>query len=387
MTCHATKLQQPAAGLADNPLPPLAVTAVAHALFLLLALAHNDYDPSVFIAAGDRVCNRHDLPANVRLMHDSEGYDGEFYYRIALHPATAREYEYGVKLDAPVHRHERILYPLLVWLLSFGDASRVPWTMVAVNYAALCWLSVAGAGYARRTGRHAMWGAAFAFYPGLLLSLARDLTEVLSTTFVVEAMLAIRSGSRWRASALLSCAILTRETCVVLVVAALAAMLVSRPRQNDGNWPIICLPPLMAYVIWQLAIRWWWSSAPHLTGSRALTVPFYGYLSALAESLADPAGAEKYAELIYLGLSGAVAANVLKKTRARLWEKAPLVAYLALAACLNNVFWEDDWGFLRIHCDAYVLGLIILLQSNSRLAQAATALSFALWLHLFCTRF
>lgn len=56
------------------------------------------------------------------------GYDGQFFYYIALDARHAASYT-----DDPVYRYRRIGYPVTAWLLAFGQAAWIPYTLILVN--------------------------------------------------------------------------------------------------------------------------------------------------------------------------------------------------------------------------------------------------------------
>ncbi len=82
------------------------------------------------------------------------GYDGQFFYRLALNPLNFHHTAYGITMDRP-YRFMRIGYPALTWLVSAGQHSLVPVMLVVVNIAAIGALGYLGARFAarRRTAR------------------------------------------------------------------------------------------------------------------------------------------------------------------------------------------------------------------------------------------
>src|SRR5437016_499901 len=61
--------------------------------------------------------------------HAAPGYDGQFYYQIARDPLQAAQY-----LDQPAYRYQRIVYALLVAVLSVGQVSLIPYMLLLVNF-------------------------------------------------------------------------------------------------------------------------------------------------------------------------------------------------------------------------------------------------------------
>ena len=195
----------------DHPGLPLLITAILYSAFILLRLSYFSFDPSIFITAGDKYVNPDFLSHKIIVHEKSDGYDGQFYYRLALDPFPSKAEDFGVRIDTPPYRHQRILYPFLVWLASFGNAEWVPFLMIAVNFAALCSIGWLGGVYSQTVNRHAMWGLSFSLYPGFLLSLARDLTEIVGICLLLAGLLLIRKGRQLLAAVFLAMALLAKK--------------------------------------------------------------------------------------------------------------------------------------------------------------------------------
>ncbi|MBK8421853.1 hypothetical protein [Candidatus Villigracilis saccharophilus] len=157
----------------DFPVITVVIVAVAYAIFLIARLSVHQYDFSVFVVAGDVFTNANTAPSGLKILQNSEGYDGQFYYRMALTPFTEKEIDFGIRLDYPAYRQARIVYPLLARLFSLGQAVYVPFALVFVNYIALCLMAWLGARFAKMVHLHVAWGLAFVLYPAFLFTLSR----------------------------------------------------------------------------------------------------------------------------------------------------------------------------------------------------------------------
>ena len=166
---------------------PIGAVALAYALYIALRLAAHDYDPSYFVQAGDRLANRSAAPPNLHVLSNSLGYDGQAYYRLALHPLTVEVTAYGVTLDRPGYRQQRILYPAMVWVASLGRPALVPAMLIAINYLGLCLMAWIGVVYARLLRQPAALGILFPLWPGFLYTLGLDLTEIIAGTCLLGA--------------------------------------------------------------------------------------------------------------------------------------------------------------------------------------------------------
>ncbi len=79
------------------------------------------------------------------------GYDGQFFYRLALNPVNFSRTAYGITMDRP-YRYMRIGYPALTWLVSAGQHFLVPVMLVAVNIAAIGAIGYLGGLFAIQAG-------------------------------------------------------------------------------------------------------------------------------------------------------------------------------------------------------------------------------------------
>src|SRR5208282_2101510 len=116
------------------------VTGLFYGLIIAARFATYGFDAAGFVDAGVNFCDVKQMPVPLGLF-SKNGYDGQFYYRLALDPFTKQQTAFGITLDIPPYRQQRILYPMLVHALALGRAQWVPWALIAVNYLAICALS------------------------------------------------------------------------------------------------------------------------------------------------------------------------------------------------------------------------------------------------------
>ncbi len=207
---------------------------------------------SRFILVGRHFATPSQLPHGMPVAK-TYGYDGQFFYRLALNPLNFHHTAYGITMDRP-YRYMRIGYPALTWLVSLGQHFLVPVMLVAVNIAAIGALGYLGALFAVEGGRHALAGLLMPGYFGLITSLSRDTAEPLAAVLLLAGLLAVRGRRPVLAAALLAYGALTRET-VMVAVAAIAIMRVigmlrgrTRPGREDLAWAV----PAVAFAAWQV---------------------------------------------------------------------------------------------------------------------------------------
>src|SRR5205807_7033853 len=88
-----------------------------------------------------------------------DGYDGQFYFAIAQAPFQRHD----TGIDFAPMRQSRILFPVLSWALTGGDANRLLWAMPLVNLLAIGGLAALGVALALRYEMNAWWGLLLPF--------------------------------------------------------------------------------------------------------------------------------------------------------------------------------------------------------------------------------
>ena len=150
------------------------------------------------------------------------GYDGQFFYRLAINPADFAHTAYDITVDQP-YRVMRIGYPVITWLVSAGQRALVPgcWSRGSTSPAigALAWLGGHLAGQGGRDGGCS--ARSLPGYFGLVTGVEPDTAELVAAAFMVawiRSLLCVPAVPAWR-WALLAFAVLTRETAMVAVAA------------------------------------------------------------------------------------------------------------------------------------------------------------------------
>jgi uncharacterized membrane protein YeiH len=370
----------------DTPLLTLLLTAIVASAFTFGLLRRGGFDPSSFVTAGDKFCDAAQVPHGLSVLKNSDGFDGQFYYRLALDPFTSKLTEHGITLDAPPVRQQRILYPLLARALSLGDARLVPAALILVNVCALCWLGWLGGVFAQTLNRHALWGILLPFYPGSLLTLARDLVELLEVSLLLGSLLLLRRGRHVAATVVLVLAVLAKETAVIVAASALLLYIFDRLRRRTPRvkWYYFAAP-LSAFVIWQLILFHNWGEFPLLAGRINLATPLTGFFGFLRDAVAfqTPLQRRSFPELIFLVCFAACVLYCIRSTAATRGERVSWLLYTILALTLSRAIWVEDWTYLRALTEFSVIGTLILLGSDSKIRIPVFSGSLLFWLFLF----
>lgn len=340
--------------------------------FTLALLAGSDSGLSGFVVAGDRFADPRAVPENLAVAADSAGYDGQFYYRLALNPFTRDRGEFGIRFDYPVYRHQRILYPFLAWLLAAGRPAAIPFTLVAVNWIAMGMIGWASAKIAQLFGQHALWSAAVWLFPGFLLSLARDCVEIVEIAcLAVGVILLVQRKLGWAAVAF-SAAALAKESAILVAAGLAAGFFLSEREPSRWRYLHIVFWPLAVHATFKLALFWWWS-APFSLGTGVLTAPFAGLA-------ARPWRGFEAFELLLLALMVLPAIfglmrNPLSRRFALAW-----VPSLALLVSLDQRVWIEDWSFLRAAAEYWTLAAVIAMGTRGWPQIAAALIASTGWL-------
>ncbi len=385
-----------------------AMAAYFAACLPLLALRH--FDPSVFVIAGTRYVTVADTHPRLYAKPNSNGYDGQFYYRLARSPFSTAPRVDGIAFDHPAKRTQRILYPLLVWLASAGQPALTAWAMLAVNLAGLGAIAWLAASLATRLNLPAAVPLAIVAWPGLVVTLLHDTTEIVSTALLLAALSAWFARRPALFAALACCAVLTRETTLAAWLGLLAVTAVTAARTRGERpalpWLLACAAPILVFVAWRQTLVLALHEAPQAQAvAHDLGWPFAGALTMLHDCLT---GARKWAntpfkdgvERGYILISALplLAFCVLAAAALRpAWRKAgaamPLAAAWCVTAALMSLLsatgpWVDPAAYLRAFTECFVLGCLLLgaagrpgqsrLVAGVSLAQAGLAWMFCL---------
>jgi hypothetical protein len=355
-------------GLGNPLLPGLIAAAAALVLVAARWSTWARHNIANFILVGRYYAHPAQLPPGIPV-HPTYGYDGQFYYRLALNPANLAQTAYGIRVDHG-YRFMRIGYPVVTWLLSFGQHGLVPVMLVAVNVAAVGALAYFGGVVARQGGRHVLWGLLMAAYFGLVTSVSRDTAEPLAAALLLAGLVALRARRPWTAALLLACGALTRETVMVAVAAIGVVRIVTllRTRRRPGRDDLPWVLPSVVFAAWQLVIFAATGSIAVIgDSSRNAGVPFSAPLHALAANLRQvntqwPGQYDLWLlEFFGLVLACIAATAVLRASRAASWEKLALYLYVIEICVVTPSTWSSLDSDLRSFIEVYLLAVVILL--------------------------
>jgi hypothetical protein len=329
---------------------------------------------SVFVHPGATA----DLPVHT----GTNGYDGQFYYRLALNPLTHQATAFHITLDNPPYRQQRIGLPATAWFVREVFRAPTSLALVLVNVLALVLVGWTGAVWARQYGRSTWWGVALAASPALVMALARDLTEPLATATLLVGLLSWTRRRWWLASLAFTVAALCRET-VLTVVLGMGVWCLARllrggqVRRSTALAQIVALcVPAAVEVAWQLHVREvWGGKLPTLSGNnqagfsvlRPARSFFFNVrdIGLSHQGILD--GIWLVERFLLLALLIVVASGLLRSAappELRLgWVFAALLAL--------TVAWNQDVEFVRAANESIIVGQLLLLARRGPVARVA----------------
>jgi len=304
-----------------------------------------------------------------KYVHPQPGYDGQFYFRLALDPFTDKKEDFGIKLDSPLLRQQRILLPFFTWLIARGDPAITPPVMMAINLAAVAGCAFVSSLLLSGLGISAWYGLLFALYPGFAISVGRFLTEPLTLFMIFLSLLMLVHRKNLAASILLSLAVFSRETATLVVAAGFFTWLTGKTLRNsikDNFSPHVSfwLCPTLAFVLWQLWLYHNWSSLlfDNATSS-TLGPPFFGFFRAIGENITSL----NLETGFYLIMASAVVTYQVFLSYGIRIRHVPLllliswICYVLLAGFAGRAIWSNSTSFLRVFAELNMLGLLVYL--------------------------
>lgn len=332
-------------------------------------LRDHGWDISRFVLAGDQFAAPEVVPACLHVDRGSAGYDGQFYYRLGIAPFSFETRAHGIEFDYPVYRQQRILYPLLAFVLAAGQPCAVLWSLALINVIAIA--AIAAVAIMLLGDRGTWWSAvSVALWPGFIYSLARDLTEPLAMLLATLAIHMLVKRRFVPAALLLTAAGLARETSLLIPLSFLG--LESFRSLSERRWPRhlwVGLIPIAAHVGWKLFLFAAWS-LPVNFGAAIFAVPFSAPFRLLREALShqDTVTAVEVLGLLVLGV---VAALALRRSDADPLIRICWLAYAAMLWSLDPGIWIEDVAFMRAATEFGVVSLLLMASSVRAYRMAA----------------
>ena len=323
------------------------------------------YRVSGFICQGDKFIPPEGLERGLVVYRHCPGYDGQFFYYIALNPfGDLEDYEY---IGNPAWRYQRIGYPLLAWLFSFGNKSAVPYSLLMINLLSIIFSTYLISILLKEQKLDPRYAVLYALSGTLVYPLLRDLAEITSAAFLISGFFFFARRRFVTSGLLLGYAMLCREVIFAVVpVMILDWLVLSREKKA---W----LAPLLAFF---MMFGWHLYVAVHLDAGRypfgmALGLPGVALVNHLEQIflLRDHVNiSEKVVlvttVLIILTSMGMAAKDFVRSKNAL---SICLFGFSLLPLVLGAPQWAEPWGYARMLVPSLVLLFLCFAHSRRKM--------------------
>jgi hypothetical protein len=341
--------------------------------FILFRLFMAGGNFSYFSVFGKNYTNANLTPFNAYVI-EGDGYDGQFFTRYAINPFAFEKTAYGITVDEPLYRNQRVFYPMVVWLLSMGNAKAIPFTMVLVNALAFLFLII---GFKKiivhyHANPNLILLPFFVF--GLYMSLARNLSEIVELCLFTWLFFSVIKRKLAITIALATCAIFTRETSIISVGPILLGSAIYHLNNKKYLQVLIHGLPIVLYALWRLYLQQTITASSAAVGYQHIGLPFVGMWQGLMANINFTTNTLVMASAFFVAYwvwqiwLVIITIQALIKTSSTLETKALALAFLLwliLAIVFNFTVWADDWGFVRVFA-IWNLGSMLLLATKNR---------------------
>ncbi|WGT67217.1 AZOBR_p60025 family cell surface glycopolymer formation protein [cyanobacterium endosymbiont of Epithemia clementina EcSB] len=183
-------------------------------------------------------------PETTKIYQGEIGYDGQQFLSLALDPFLQNP-ETITTLDHPIYRYRRILYPLISYLLSFGNRTLIPHMMVTINYLSIIGIVWIISLYFKFNQEQKWQPLLTLCIPGIWMVFSLGTADLLSSLLLILSFYCYRYNKPiWTAFAI-SLACLTRETLLLVWLAIFLTSLIQRKKEQSKQLLWAWIPPFL----------------------------------------------------------------------------------------------------------------------------------------------
>lgn len=316
------------------------------------------------------------------------GYDGQFYYAIALSPLETvaktiknplklskleSQSHQGVRIDNPVLRAKRIGYPLTAWAISgLGKEGVLPFILVLLNILCIGLGTAACFLMAKSFNAPPVYCLGSLLFIGAWMCLYRDLADQMAMVLALFALFFLFREHLWSFSAFGIAAMLTKETVVFLLLGGVVSYGWAFFRQYRYGKSAILLAPFLVYFAWSFVLSW----NDHSTGTllKHFDWPFFGMGKGFLQS---PDPILWWVAIIPVLLIALESSWHLWKHPSKIGKPTSLIFLFnfGFAIIMSCAIYEDPFSFARNVLPLQYAGLLLLLDQKKRVS----------WLTLFAS--
>jgi len=340
-----------------------------------------------YISFGHKSVDASELAVPAKYISNEFGYDGQFYFRLALDPFSNEERVHGIRFDNPPFRHQRILLPFLTWVIAGGNPELSATVMLTINLLAVAGITLVGGALLGSFGLSPWPALLLAFYPGFAISVERFLSEPLSCLLLLLSLLCLTNKRVAWGGVILALAVLARETALAAALAMAGIwVLQSIFRIKTDRWrapgATYWMPAIVTYIAWQIWLQDHWSVDANLvpTKNSLLVRPFSGVVASFESLISNLSLDNIFFLFMMLVTFGWIVAVTLSFRGSQGPYRWIWLAYLALATLLGMPIWDNSPGFIRITTELNVIGLLVYLSAVKTPHRFVLVLWLGCWL-------
>lgn len=279
--------------------------------------------------------------------------DGLFFRLVAEHPfghsAAMAEPKHAAEFG-DAYRYGRVLYPFVAWVLAFGHAPWVRWTLPIVDVLALGGAAVVAAELVARRGFPVVRAAALFVVPGVWLALSIAFSEVFVLALLLLFCLLVIDGRVGAAMAVGALALLARETAALAIIPVGLVSLRARRWREVLGWTATVLP-LLAWWTWvHHRVGQWPPLDNSLSRRKALSYPLGGAITVIRN------GADGYQWVMFALAAVTVVAAIWVFVRVPWWPVSWVALLFGLLLlCLGSNAFQYPGEAIRLMTPAQAL--------------------------------
>ena len=178
---------------------------------------------------------------------------------------------------------------------------------------------------------------------------------------------------------------LTRETTLLLAFALAAAWMIERIARKERRIAAITFAiPIAVYALWQLFLALRWGVTPLHAGAPDRALPFVEFARFLAVSSFRRYHQQRlyFTESLFLAAVVITVILIWRRTRATIEWRLAWLGYLAIFSILPHTIWLEDYGFLRIFADLFLVSAALIIPSNAPARWFTLLTAASLWYYL-----
>ncbi|MCM8819701.1 MAG: hypothetical protein NC925_02785 [Candidatus Omnitrophica bacterium] len=358
----------------------LSITCIYVSFILIFAKINFENNISGFFYIGQKYKWQPLLP-NGAFIHKNDGYDGQFYLYIAQDPFILKgpeeKYQY---IDSPAYRYQRIVFPLISFILSRGDKEKIPYIFILINLSSLIagsWIIIL---MCKLENKPLSYSFFYAFSTGFLISIMRNLVEPLASFFAICGIYFYFRKKFEKMSLAFTFSVLTKETFALMPLGIMIQIffetflsLIKINKVPDDKKLIskkifFSIIPILSFFIWQLYIFKQFGKFSYQEGMGNMGFPFYGiiektyslYLNSLIsyrslfEMLSFSSILLIFIFLIY---------NIFAK-------KNPLLGiglvYIVFISLYSKDIWCEFYSFSRVANELFIIAILYLINIKKK---------------------